>query len=264
MLIFFSVTLILLISSFICISLGLFPRVFGKNDGSKSKGGDSIIYYGDIVNKTKEEFSTIFKNVHKDAYLDDILSNLLNEPIPGNGVFRSSANGRAYPLPIRILSFQDIYSPLDPEYNREFEETYASTMSKKFKDDLRKMASDPQGEVSGETDEESDEENEPEEIDVLKVYVREAVRIMKLDDGFMKRIQENGVPWRNVTKKIEQAISIGVRDPEERNQQAHQLVTTVMLALSGGEQGEKWNTEKRESKSKPGTMTSWVKILAEI
>ncbi|MCS7268668.1 MAG: DUF87 domain-containing protein, partial [Geminicoccaceae bacterium] len=57
-------------------------------------------------------------------YSDDLLSSLLNEPIPGHCVFWSSAGGKAYPIPIRVLSFEARYTPLDPTYSRSREETY--------------------------------------------------------------------------------------------------------------------------------------------
>jgi hypothetical protein len=46
----------------------------------------------------------------------NILSSLLNEPIIGNGIYWSSAAGKLYPIPLRVPSFDDMYSPLDPRY----------------------------------------------------------------------------------------------------------------------------------------------------
>src|SRR5690606_33989106 len=54
-------------------------------------------------------------------FSDDLLSSLLNEPIPGHGIFWSSVAGMSYPLPIRVLSFERMYSPQDPFYNRPAE-----------------------------------------------------------------------------------------------------------------------------------------------
>jgi hypothetical protein len=42
-------------------------------------------------------------------FSDDILQSLLNEPIKGQGYFWSSESERSYPIPIRILPFEDKY-----------------------------------------------------------------------------------------------------------------------------------------------------------
>ena len=39
-------------------------------------------------------------------FSNDILSALLNEPIPGHGIFWSSSSNSPYPIPIRVLSFE--------------------------------------------------------------------------------------------------------------------------------------------------------------
>src|SRR6266487_2807642 len=52
-------------------------------------------------------------------FSSDILSVLLNEPIPGQGVFWSSVGGKPYPVSIRVLSFEHMFSALDPFYNKQ-------------------------------------------------------------------------------------------------------------------------------------------------
>jgi hypothetical protein len=57
-------------------------------------------------------------------FSDDLLASLLSEPLPGNGVFWSSAGsglheaGCAYPIPLRVLSFQEAYRLADPTGQR--------------------------------------------------------------------------------------------------------------------------------------------------
>jgi len=65
-------------------------------------------------------------------FSEDILSALLNEPIPGQGVFWSSSSGKPYPVAIRILSFEQMYRVLDPAYNRAMVDTYAQHLKKRF------------------------------------------------------------------------------------------------------------------------------------
>ncbi len=48
-------------------------------------------------------------------FSDDLLSSILNEPIPGQCVFWSGVGGRAYPLPVRVRSFEAEYVMRDKE-----------------------------------------------------------------------------------------------------------------------------------------------------
>src|SRR5260370_16336842 len=50
-------------------------------------------------------------------FSDDLLSSLLNEPIPGQGVFWSSVGGKPYPVSLRVLSFDQIYPITHPQSN---------------------------------------------------------------------------------------------------------------------------------------------------
>lgn len=61
-------------------------------------------------------------------FSDDILSSLLNEPIPGHCVIWSGVSGKPYPLPLRVLSFEERYNLLDPTYTREEVETFVKVL----------------------------------------------------------------------------------------------------------------------------------------
>ncbi len=71
------------------------------------------------------------KNVNA-HFSDDILSTLLNEPIPGHGVFWSSVGGKSYPIPLRVLSFEQAYKALDPTYTKAGVATFAEALKKRF------------------------------------------------------------------------------------------------------------------------------------
>ena len=58
----------------------------------------------------------------------DILASLLNEPIPGQGVFWSSASQRSYPVPVRIRNFEASLTRADPDYTRPAAATYAQQL----------------------------------------------------------------------------------------------------------------------------------------
>src|SRR6516225_2956191 len=61
-------------------------------------------------------------------FSSDLLGSLLNEPIPGQGIFWSSAAGREYPIPVRIRSFETEFKMLDPSYNRPAVTTFAAML----------------------------------------------------------------------------------------------------------------------------------------
>ena len=55
----------------------------------------------------------------------DILSTLLNEPIPGQGVFWSSTLDKPYPLSIRAMSFEELYQPTPSDRLNHHQATFA-------------------------------------------------------------------------------------------------------------------------------------------
>lgn len=61
-------------------------------------------------------------------FSDDLLSSLLNEPLVGQGVFWSSVKGNAYPVPLRILSFERMHNTRDPGYSLPAVENYATKL----------------------------------------------------------------------------------------------------------------------------------------
>jgi hypothetical protein len=69
-------------------------------------------------------------------FSNDLLSSLLNEPIPGHGVFWSSSGATPYPIPFRAFLFEATYEPLDPRYNQPGIECYASTLRGRLADAL--------------------------------------------------------------------------------------------------------------------------------
>ena len=75
------------------------------------------------------------KNLQRaNAYFSqDILSMLLNEPLAGHCTLWSSVGGKPYPIPLRIVSFEQKYSLRDPYYNRPSVFTYARSIRAQMK-----------------------------------------------------------------------------------------------------------------------------------
>lgn len=65
-------------------------------------------------------------------YSQDLLSLLLNEFMPGHAVFWSSVSRRPYPISLRILSFEQQYTPLDGAFEKGEVETFAQTVKAHF------------------------------------------------------------------------------------------------------------------------------------
>lgn len=76
-------------------------------------------------------------------FSDDLLSSLLNEPLPGNGVFGATDQaGNAYPIPLRVLSFEAAFQARDLDGTVGPVETYAATLAGGKAEGLRRPLSE--------------------------------------------------------------------------------------------------------------------------
>ena len=175
----------------------------------------------------------------------DILSSLLNEPIPGHCVFWSSVSKRAYPLSIRILSFEESHTVRDAQYRLPASDrTEASVWRKKF---------DIPAEKNRQTNEADDAEDGEagKKRDVFRASEDAAIAAFRKDDELRQRIEKDGWPWFGVVTKLEGNLPSHFSD---RNPIANQLVRRAMDEIYGKNE---WDTEFRPSKSHAGT-TRWI------
>lgn len=177
-------------------------------------------------------------------FSDDLLSSLLNEPIPGNGIMWSSAGGKSYPVPVRVLSFETMYPTIDNNYNKESIQTYASSLKNK----------NPMS-YAVDIDTQPEAVHEP-AIDYRSEKLGKILDGLRKDDAFNKKIVSRGITWKGVAVRIAEYLE---GDDNEKETEAHHLVSEVMDALFPG----RWKDDKRESKSKPGKMTIWLVVDAE-
>ncbi len=195
-------------------------------------------------------------------FSDDILSSLLNEPIPGHGVFWSSVGGKSYPIPIRVMSFEGLYSALDPTYVRPAARTAATPLRERFAGALasvRRAKSEDASVKSLTGSEEAPEmaQAKPDEKqDALATYEDAALEAFAVDGEFLARVRSSGLPWRGVLERLKKELPDVMSD---RDAVAFGLVTRALDSAygSGG-----WRTEKRPSKSKEGGMTTWVVVMS--
>lgn len=188
-------------------------------------------------------------------FSDDILSALLNEPIVGNGVFWSSAGGTSYPIPIRVMSFEQLYDARDPEYKLPEAETFAKTLNNEFSN-IAYTKADNSIVENIKADDAYEENEEDIEKDYFNTYVSDAIQKLKNDVELISRIETRGFPWRGIVTELEKRLPDYI-DEKEKNTIAYNSVSNALDTLFGY---KKWDTEKRPSKSGGGGMTTWVVV----
>jgi hypothetical protein len=200
---------------------------------------------------------------HANAHFsDDILSALLNEPIPGQGVFWSSVSGRPYPVSVRVLSFEQQHKPLDPGYDRAAIKTYASELRGKFEGQMqsvlagaeRAQAQPATGEVVQGAAENRAESEAGEPADPLRTYQAKAVEALKGNADFRRSLDAGGIAWGVVKHMLKDHLPESMAD---RDEVAYSLVAEAVSTCLGGKQGEAWDTERRPAKT-TGRMTTFI------
>ena len=178
-------------------------------------------------------------------FSDDILSALLNEPIPGQGVFWSSVSGMSYPIPMRVLSFERMYERLDATYTSPAVDAYAARLRGAFSSKLEQVIPTPSDAVS-EAVFSSDRTSTGEaSVDVLRALQQHAIEALRNSEEFKKSIQGNGIPWGKVFGILRDALPPTM---DNRDNSAYSLIPGALTAIFGA-QGQGWFTERRGPKS---------------
>lgn len=185
-------------------------------------------------------------------FSDDLLSSLLNEPIPGQGVFWSSVGGKPYPVSIRALSFEMMYSMRDHDYNQSAGHTYAQTLRSSFSGMMQIATTTQTPETEGGSSPHSAEEEETEPLDVMANIEQRAIVVLKGNEEIRQRLESaNGMPWYGVQQFL---IDHLPEQLEDRRQFAYNLVPKVMNAVFGP-QPAAWETFKNS-----GTGKTWIRV----
>jgi len=186
-------------------------------------------------------------------FSDDLLSALLNEPIIGNGIFWSSAGGKSYPIPIRVLSFEAQYKARDPEYNKPEGNTFAIELKGVFR--TVPVTSIPPGPPPPPTTE-TGETPEEVSVDLYDNYVSAAIEQLRANSELIDKIKRNGVPWMSIISFLKGALPTFI-DEREREKMAYNNTRKSMDEIFGD---GNWENDRRPSKSQPGKMTTWIVI----
>ncbi len=194
-------------------------------------------------------------------FSDDILSALLNEPLHGHGVFWSSAGNRQYPIPLRVLSFEDSCTVRDPQYKLDSGKTFASKLREQFEREVEEVAKLVAPSSSVPTAEEHEAQGEPaaepgeqvqQPIDILEAFSRRAIQGLKTDPEFQTKWAAKGAaPWMAFQSALQRSLPQTMSD---RKQRAFELVPRALNELYG--EGN-WKKEKRPRAGGPGD-TTWI------
>lgn len=189
-------------------------------------------------------------------YSDDLLSSLLNEPIPGHGVFWSSVSGRPFPISFRAMLFEKLYSTTDPRYQADAIDTYANRLKQRLKGEVEQVlqagaTSDKAAKDTEEVVAEGDPTSTP--ADFRKLAKMQAIETLKKDEGLKEALNRNGIPWGIVIKKLKETLPETIQD---RDDFAYSIVAEAMEVIVG-KRDVAWHTLRRAAKSS-GKETTWI------
>lgn len=214
---------------------------------------------------------------HANAHFsDDILSTLLNEPIPGQGVVWSSVGGTPYPLSVRVFSFEKIHRMQDPDYSAAAVETFASSLRRKHQAILAEApaavavvtngrAAAARGQVGRAADASSERfraDDTPEAappdttdedgVDVLASMETQAIEGLRQDAVAMRQLTGAGISWGDVMRVPGRHLPATV-DIQERGDLAYNMVPKALDKLLGP-RDRGWQSFKVDGKM-------WVRAL---
>ena len=187
-------------------------------------------------------------------FSQDILSVLLNEPIPGQGVFWSSVGGKPYPVSIRVLSFERLFTALDPQYSKATIDTFALKLKAKFQSILEEKM-EPVVTITSNNGLETPSESGlgVDFIDVLSVYKNKAINALRANTDVIEQIRDRGIPWGVIMGVLIKELPDTLEDKEDV---AYLLVKEALEKILGPE-NEAWHSYKRTKGT--GKQITWVK-----
>ncbi len=178
-------------------------------------------------------------------FSDHLLSSLLNEPIPGQGVFWSSVAGQPYPVSLRVLSFEQRYSPQDPQYTKGAVSTAVAELLAQLNED-DEVGPDSEGDTgpgSGEED--------PEGEDYLAQLIKKLSKWLK-EEYETNLSTEKGLPYG--VRQGELAKKLPSTWPEPHNWAHHNLPAVLDAAFGKGS----W--EAYSAPNRKGKTITWVRL----
>ncbi|PSK95741.1 uncharacterized protein DUF87 [Murinocardiopsis flavida] len=179
-------------------------------------------------------------------FSSDLLSSLLNEPIPGHGVFWSSAGERPYPIPLRALSFEAAHTTADPDYTRERADTYASRLRARNTADLRASLRKAGAEPGTATTAlgRGDEDPEAPSVDPVEAHCNAAIAGLRQNADFWSQVgSADGLRWTDHIDLLVQELPKSLSPDLGTWVKEHGLHRRALLDLLG-EENTHWRTSR--------------------
>ncbi len=190
-------------------------------------------------------------------FSNDLLSSLLNEPIPGHVVFWSSVGGTPYPLPIRILSFEELHKVRDRERRKgPAERSFALGIRERQETDRRAIQEELEPGEGMIVDSEGEEQ-----VDDLEMKIRRAIRQFGKSVALQRLRTYKRTPYRAIVTELENGL-IGIADSTDKNKIAYANVPRA-LDEAVGAQNKEWHTETERGRRDPSRNTVWVVLGPE-
>lgn len=189
-----------------------------------------LIAAGDLLTLKKA-------NAH---FSDDLLSSLLNEPIPGHAVFWSSVKEKPFPVSVRIQSFEKLYELADPDYNRPSGETWAVSEQLSAEKPTTDMDTTSRWDNLS-TSEQPVDEAEDRPDDYLTVAHKTAIRALQHNSELMQKINSsNGASWKEISWFLRDQLPDDFGDKKERETHAFRRLTRIALIALFGDENTGW------------------------
>ncbi|MFC4562824.1 ATP-binding protein [Nocardiopsis mangrovi] len=185
-------------------------------------------------------------------FSEDLLSSLLNEPIPGHGVFWSSAGERPYPIPIRALSFEAAHDVADPDDRREPLDNYAARLRHDLEAELTDAIERAGGAVL------STGEGAGQTVDAVETHIQAAIEGLRQREDFYDRLRsESGIRWGEVQNMLANRLPVTLTSDPHGWVYEHRLVVRALEVLIGP-QDHAWHTERRPKPNDPAQNATWI------
>jgi len=179
-------------------------------------------------------------------FSDDLLSSLLNEPIPGQGVFWSSVGGKPYPISLRALSFEKMFTIRDSDYSQPAGNTFAKALKKTFSSSSQANPATHDQYPGSSEDLYPVEEDEAGAVDVMASIEQKAIKELRENAKLKDKIEsQEGAAWGSIKAFLLDQLPTHLDD---RDRLAFQLVKKAMDSLFGP-QDQGWETYKNPDRN---------------
>lgn len=186
-------------------------------------------------------------------FSEDLLGSLLNEPIPGHGVFWSSVTGKPYPVSLRLLSFENLFPLRDPDYDKTAGNTFAQSIRSKFlvTEDMRIPIRSTHEENPNAPSQTDISDEPPEPVDVMAAREHHAIEALRNNAEMRQKLTSQGMAWYGVQKFLMDHLP---SELDDRKEFAYRLVPKAMNQVFGP-QPDHWETFPNQS-----TGRTWIRV----